>query len=254
MQFQTLLRRCAALAIAGACVTLSVLAESATPSFLCSKAKSWVEKTICASDRLSELDMDLATEYARMLKVLTGDAEKALNTEQRKWWAERGTCQKQPDPGACLEKRYQARITELTGRADYPGDQPRPREEFSEALIKEAGKGWSQHASQYMKAIRACISKTKPAPRAVLTAWSEEEGELIAMRLRGAAGEDLVCVAKKDGTQANVRTREAVETLPDAGPVLWLGAAGAPKEACGKSVQVIDTDDTPVGWLAEASC
>jgi len=254
MRFQTLHRRCAALVIASACVTLSVPAQSATPSFLCSKAKSWVEKTICASDRLSELDMDLATEYARMLKVLTGDAEKALNSEQRKWWAERGTCQKQPDPGACLEKRYQARITELTGRADYPGDQPRPREEFSEALIKEAGKGWSQHASQYMKAIRACISKTKPAPRAVLTAWSEEEGELIAMRLRGAAGEDLVCVAKKDGTQANVRVREAVETLPDAGPVLWLGAAGAPKEACGKPVQVIDTDDTPVGWLAEASC
>jgi uncharacterized protein YecT (DUF1311 family) len=254
MRFQTLHRRCAALVIAGACVNLSMPAQSATPSFLCSKAKSWVEKTICASDRLSELDMDLATEYARMLKVLSSDAEKALNTEQRKWWAERGTCQKQPDPGACLEKRYQARITELTGRADYPGDQPRPREEFSEALIKEAGKGWSQHASQYMKAIRACISKTKPAPRAVLTAWGEEEGELIAMRLRGAAGEDLVCVAKKDGTQANVRAREAVETLPDAGPVLWLGTAGAPKEACGKPVQVIDTDDTPVGWLAEASC
>jgi hypothetical protein len=189
-----------------------------------------------------------------MLKVLTGDAEKALNTEQRKWWAERGTCQKQADPGACLEKRYQARIAELTSRADYPGDQPRPREEFSEALIKEAGKGWSQHASLYMKAIRACIAKAKPAPRAVLTAWSEEEGELIAMRLRGAAGEDLVCVAKKDGSQANLRAREVAETLPDAGPVLWLGTAGTPKEACGKAIQVIDTDDTPVGWLAEVSC
>src|SRR5262245_61947511 len=207
MRFQTLPRHCATLVIAGACLTTFPFAQSATPSFLCSKARSWVEKTICASDRLSELDMDLATEYARMLKVLTGDPEKALNTEQPKWWAERGPRPKPAHPGACLEKRYQARIAELTGRADYPGDQPRPREEFSEALIKEAGKGWSQHASLYMKAIRACIAKAKPAPRAVLIAWSEEEGELIAMRLRGATGEDLVCVAKKDGTQANVRAR-----------------------------------------------
>src|SRR5215470_4377253 len=254
MRFQILLHHHAAVLIAVTCLTTSPLAESATPSFLCSKAKSWVEKTICANDRLSELDMDLATDYARMLKVVTGDAEKALSVEQRKWWAERGSCQRQADPSACLEKRYQARIAELTGRADYPGEQSRPREEFSEALIKEAGKGWSQRASLYMKAIRACISKATPAPRAVLTAWSEEEGELIAIRLRGAAGEDLVCVAKKDGTQANVRAREVAETLPDAGPVLWLGTAAAPKEACGKPVQVIDTDDTPVGWLAEASC
>jgi uncharacterized protein len=254
MRFQILRHHHAVLLIAITCLTTSPLAQPATPSFLCSKAKSWVEKTICANDRLSELDMDLATEYARMLKVLTGDAEKTLSAEQRKWWGERGTCQKQADPGACLEKRYHARIAELTGRADYPGDQPRPREEFSEALIKEAGKGWSQHASLYMKAIRACIAKTKPAPRAVLVAWSEEDGELIAMRLRGAAGEDLVCVARKDGAQANVRPREVAETLPDAGPVLWLGATGAPKDACGKPVQVIDTDDTPVGWLAEASC
>ena len=42
--------------------------------------------------------------------------------------------------------------------------------------------------------------------------------------------------------------------LPDPGPVLWLSTGGAPKEACGKPVQVIDTDDTPVGWLAEGNC
>jgi hypothetical protein len=28
----------------------------------------------------------------------------------------------------------------------------------------------------------------------------------------------------------------------------------APKEACGKLVQVIDTDDAPVGWLSDAKC
>lgn len=198
--------------------------------------------------------MELATDYARMLKVLSGEAEKAFTSEQRKWWGERGTCQKATDPRGCLEKRYRDRIGELTGRPDYPGDQPGPREEFSEALIKEAGKGWSQNMSVHMKAIRACIAKVKPAPRAVLTLWTEEEGELVFMRLRGSAGEDLICVAKKDGTQPSARPRESVETLPEPGPVLWLSVGPAPKEACGKPVQVIDTDDTPVGWLADGNC
>jgi uncharacterized protein len=254
MRFRSLLRYLAAALIAAIAVSTSSGASAATPSFLCSKAKTWVEKTICASDRLSELDMDLAMDYARMLKVLSGDGEKAFTAEQRKWWGTRGECQKEPDPSGCLARRYQARIAELTSRPDYPGDQPRPRDEFSEALIKEAGKGWSQNMSVYMRAIRACVAKVNPAPRAVLTVWTEEEGELVLMRLRGAASEDLVCIAKKDGMQPNARPREPAETLPDAGPVLWLGSGAAPKEACGKPVQVIDTDDTPVGWLAEGKC
>jgi hypothetical protein len=84
--------------------------------------------------------------------------------------------------------------------------------------------------------------------------WPEEEGELIAMRMRAANGDDYLCLAKKDGTQPNVRKREAVETVPDAGPILWLGSGPAPKEACGKPLQVLDTDDTPVGWVADANC
>jgi len=225
-----------------------------TPSFVCTKAKSWVEKTICASERLAQLDMDLAMDYARMLKVLSGDAEKTFSAEQRRWWAERATCQKDSDPSGCLEKRYQTRIGELTNRPDYPGDQPRPHEGFSETLIKESGRGWSQHTSLYMRAIRACTAVTKPAPRAVLTAWTEEDGDLILVRLRGAAGEDLICMAKKDGTQPALRVREPAESLPEAGPVLWLSAGATPKEACGNPVQVIDADDTPVGWLADGAC
>ena len=227
---------------------------AATPSFLCSKAKTWVEKTICASDRLSELDLELAVVYARVLKVLSGDAEKSFTAEQRKWWGARATCQKDKDPSSCMEGRYETRMAELKSRPDYPGDEPRPKEEFTESLIKESGKGWSQNMSLYMKAIRACIAKPSPRPRAVLTAWTEEEGELVVMRLRGAGGEDLVCYSKKDGKQASVRPREPVETLPDEGPVMWLGSGAAPKEACGKPVQVLDTDDTPVGWLADGKC
>ena len=228
--------------------------HAGTPSFLCSKAKTWLENTICKSDRLSALDLELAVAYAHVLKVVSGSAEQAFTAEQNKWWASRNACQKDKDPVDCLAGSYEARIAELKGRPDYPGDEPHVREEFSEALIKEAGKGWSQNMSAYMRAIRGCIVKAALRPRAVLAVWPEEEGELIGMRLRTGTGEDSICVARKDGSQANLRKREAVETVPDAGPILWLGASAPPKEACGKPVQVLDTDDTPVGWLAEANC
>jgi uncharacterized protein YecT (DUF1311 family) len=238
------------LAVAGA-----PYAEGGTPSFVCTKTKSWLEKTICASDRLSDLDMEMALAYSRMLHALSGSAEQAFTAEQRKWWSSRTTCQKDKDPESCLEGRYEARIAEVKARPDYPGDERAPRQEgFTESLIKETGQGWSKNASVYMKAMRACISKIAPPPRAVLVAWSEEEGELVAMRLRGAAGEDLLCSAKKDGTATTVRLREQGETMPLEGPILWLGPGAAPKEACGKPVPVLDTDDSQVGWLADVKC
>jgi len=242
---------CAALVL-----LLSASARSAyagTPSFMCSKAKTWLEKTVCKSDHLSVLDLELAVAYARVLKVLSGSAERAFTVEQNKWWAARNACQREKDAVECLAGRYETRIAELKGRPDYPGDDPQVRPEFTEALIKEGGKGWSQNMSAYMRAIRGCVTKASPRPRAVLAVWTEEQGELVAMRLRTGT-DDYMCMAKKDGTQASVRKREAVETVPDAGPILWLGSAAPSKEACGKPVQVLDTDDTPVGWLADANC
>lgn len=234
-------------------LTATATATAGTPSFLCSKAKSWLEKTICKSDQLSALDLELAVAYARVLKVLSGGAERSFTAEQNKWWAARNACQKSADPVDCLAQGYEARIVELKGRTDYPGDDPVVREEFTESLIKESGKGWSQSMSLYMRAIRGCIAQSSPRPRAVLSVWPEDEGERIAMRLR-AGTDEYVCAAKKDGTDVSVRKRDAAESLPGAGPILWLGAASAPKEACGKPVQVLDTDDTPVGWLADANC
>jgi hypothetical protein len=107
--------------------------------------------------------------------------------------------------------------------------------------------------SAYVKAIRACIAKPTPTARGAVV-WTEEEGEVVMMHLRGAADVDLICFAKKDGTGASLRKREPVETLPEDGPILWLGSARPPNEACGKPVQVLDTDDAPVGWLADAKC
>ena len=90
------------------CVTLLLLCgfaqcvHAGTPSFLCSKAKTWLENTICKSDRLSALDLELAVAYAHVLKVVSGSAEQAFTVEQNKWWASRNVCQKDKDPVDCL--------------------------------------------------------------------------------------------------------------------------------------------------------
>ena len=62
-------------AVGLAALLVPACALSATPSFLCSKGKTWVEKTICGSERLSELYLELATVYARLLRVTAGAAE-----------------------------------------------------------------------------------------------------------------------------------------------------------------------------------
>jgi uncharacterized protein len=78
------MRSASAVALLAACLALAPASRAATPSFLCSKAKTWVEKTICASEQLSELDLELATVYARLLRVTSGDSERTLSAEQRR--------------------------------------------------------------------------------------------------------------------------------------------------------------------------
>lgn len=77
-------------------------------SFDCAKATTAVEKTICASPRLSALDGELAATYAAARK-LGGSA--ALRDEQRRWAAKsRDACGTSAD---CLEAAYLLRIAEL---------------------------------------------------------------------------------------------------------------------------------------------
>ncbi len=90
-------------------------AVAGPPSFVCSKSKTWLEKTLCASDRLSALDLELALAYARMLSALNGDAERSLAAEQRKFWVERSHCQKDKDPVECLHARYETRLAQIRG-------------------------------------------------------------------------------------------------------------------------------------------
>ena len=228
---------------------------AATPSFLCTKASTWVEKTICASDRLSELDLDLAAVYARLLRGSDMGAKRSLESEQRKWWGERSQCQKNADPIACVEQSYTARIGHLKARPDYPGDVPAmgPRI-IQDSPIKEAGKGWAKNLSEYFKAIKLCTDSWSSPVRTVLSAWKEDRGETVAMWMQDKDDQDLLCMAKRDGSKlVRIRPRDADEDLPAIGPVFHSGNA-EPKGRCEKPVRVLDPSGSEFGWLTQGIC
>jgi len=234
-------------------ITCSPPSYAGTPSFLCSKAKTWVEKTICGSDRLSGLDLELATVYARLLRVTSGDTEKNLTSGQRKWWSARGECSKQQDPVACLEDRYTARIAALKEHPNYTEARPGPVE-LAPENISVAGQGWAKSLSRYLKAIRACMRKAPGDVKVVTAGWDDDEHDQAAgVRMRGPANENWVCVAKRNGTEViSLREANNLETLPEEGPLFYPDPSTPPKGACGKPVQILDENDAPTGWLGPA--
>jgi len=226
----------------------SVLA--ATPSFLCSKAHTWIEKTICASERLSQLDMELAAAYARLLRVASPAGEKALAADQQRWWAKRDECRREPEPASCLDGRYLARIAELMSRPDYTDLRPGPVELPPEAL-SAVGQGWSKSLSRYLKAVRACLRRAPVAVKAVTAGWDEADVDNgVGLRLRGPNGETWVCTARRNGAEVlALYEANAFEPLPAEGPLFYPDPTAPPAGACGKPVQVLDEFDAPAGWL-----
>ena len=96
--------------IAGA--LLSVAAFANHPSFDCSKVKKdSSEGIICSSDKLMDLDRELAIVYKKALaKAQKGDMLKA---EQRGWIKGLNDCWKAEDEKQCMVGEYQTRIKEL---------------------------------------------------------------------------------------------------------------------------------------------
>jgi len=228
----------------------STTSHGGTPSFLCSKAKTWLEKTICASDRLSALDLELATVYARLLRVTSGSTSKQLAAEQNRWWASRNDCRKHGDGVACLDTLYSARIEELRARPDFTELRPTQIELPPERLAS-AAEGWAKNMSRYQKAIRACLRKTPVTARAVTSAWDDADRDnAVGVRMQGPNDEIWICVASLDGMQVHgMREANSYETLPDAGPIYYPDPSAPPAEACGTPVQILDRNDAPVGWL-----
>jgi uncharacterized protein len=231
--------------LCGACLG----ANAATPSFLCSKARSWTEKTICASDRLSELDLELALVYARVLRATTGEQQKALTRSQTKWWASREECRKTQDPAACLEERYTSRIAALKQDPSYTEARPGPVELPPERLAA-VGEGWSKSLGRYLKPIRACLRRAKEPVTAITVVWERDDGQTVGVRMRAGSGFQMVCVVRRDASQVlELRDTNPYEPLPEEGPIFYPDPNAPPPDACGKPVQILDELDAPSGWL-----
>ncbi|MFI4996318.1 MAG: lysozyme inhibitor LprI family protein [Hyphomicrobiales bacterium] len=72
----------------------SVSAEAAKPkpSFDCRKAKTDIEKQICAVPEYANLDRQIATLFAKALKALAPADGVKLKADQVKWLGERNDC------------------------------------------------------------------------------------------------------------------------------------------------------------------
>jgi uncharacterized protein len=96
----------ARLALALACALASAGATAA--SFDCAKARSPVEKQICADPELSRFDELLARFYSAARDRLQENA-RCLVSDQQQWLRTRNACA----GGACLKAAYLARLAEL---------------------------------------------------------------------------------------------------------------------------------------------
>ena len=83
------------------------------PSFNCNKAHTLVEKTICGTQRLSQLDLNLSTVYK---KTVTDN--KNIRTEQLAWIKQRNHCSTEEEIISCLENSYLLRIKQLKNQTE----------------------------------------------------------------------------------------------------------------------------------------
>jgi len=82
------------------------------PSFDCAKSRITVEKTICADEYLSQLDVSLSESYDNLLHYSV-DKDKP-HADQRAWLKQRNACK----TATCIQTAYEKRITKVC--TQYP--------------------------------------------------------------------------------------------------------------------------------------
>ena len=93
----------------------------ATTRFDCGKAKTKIEKAICASTTLKTIDDQMATAYQEVKLLSTPDEAKVLVQAQRNWIAQREkACSKKAGPqlAQCIHEENSARRSLLLGRQE----------------------------------------------------------------------------------------------------------------------------------------
>lgn len=79
-------------------------------SFDCTRARAADERAICGNRALEDRDVELATLYGLILRVVPMGSRDAIRDDQTAWLARRGRC------GAsvvCIRRSYDGRIAEL---------------------------------------------------------------------------------------------------------------------------------------------
>ena len=107
--------------IAGVFVFLTAHAEAA--SFDCKKAKTEVEKTVCADPQLSAWDEKLAETYRAALAKLSPEGQRLLREGQREWLKDLSkSCAAGSAVRLCIETAYKDRLRELSSKMVQVGE------------------------------------------------------------------------------------------------------------------------------------
>ena len=99
---------------------LFLFALTAAPAlaFDCTKAKTGVEKAICADPALKKIDDDLAAAYGAVKTGLAEADQKMMTISQKRWIARREGCGSDgQDLAACVKQKTEERLALLTGTA-----------------------------------------------------------------------------------------------------------------------------------------
>ncbi len=108
-----MVRRWAPVALAFATLVSAPVASAATPSFDCDRARSDVEKLICADDELADLDMRLAKAFAKALAIAPANVVGDMKSQQKSWRRSLDDCGKTDALRDCTVDRYRRRLDEL---------------------------------------------------------------------------------------------------------------------------------------------
>lgn len=112
-------------------------------SFDCKKAKTEIEKMICADAQLSKLDEELAAAYRDAMDKAGQTGKAVLRKEQTAWLKSRNACK----DTLCVEVMYRTRLAMLASAAT-----DRPRAQAGASDVSAYGRFWLT----YGKGVKVC--------------------------------------------------------------------------------------------------
>jgi len=100
---------------ATALILMSSAGTASAASFNCNYAQLPAEVAICNSQRLQDMDQQMASLYFRLTNTAPGWMSRKIKSEQRAWLGGRNACGY--DQG-CLRRAYRNRINQLENWVD----------------------------------------------------------------------------------------------------------------------------------------